>query len=337
MAPKAKPPEEPVEEPPEEPPPPPEPTEDEVTELSTGLQLPLRGLDVGRIWALGEDYGAQAVLLAELLSLEEAWPSATQRQIACDLYMYNLSHSKAMCLTQRQAAVFHAIMARVLDLMRCPNTSQQAAPKDMPCDTAKGFQEFQQLLLNHSVSSPPDRLDIFRVSEAKLLTDFASVTLFKHFLLYQFCTNCEQEVQTLRVRRTIQRPLPPPDLASARHRPRPKGWKLKSQGLGQDGVGGGGSQGAPDGSGEADMDAVGGAANATSRDLPEDSLEGAVDGVGAEAVEDVSPEEQEINRLVSEKLAEKERELEAKLAEREEAFLQKFTAKQEEAKAGKKK
>mmetsp|Transcript_16002 Transcript_16002/g.28126 ORF Transcript_16002/g.28126 Transcript_16002/m.28126 type:complete len:86 (-) Transcript_16002:66-323(-) len=85
------------------------------------------------------------------------------------------------------------------------------------------------------------------------------------------------------------------------------------------------------------MDAVGGAANATSRDLPEDSLEGAVDGVGAEAVEDVSPEEQEINRLVSEKLAEKERELEAKLAEREEAFLQKFTAKQEEAKAGKKK
>lgn len=314
----------PVEEaPPEavEPPPPPEPTEDEVTELSTGLRLPLRGIDVGRIWACGEDYGAQASLIAELLQLEETWPSKPQRQIVCEFCIYNLAQAKALCLTMRQGAVLHAIMAQVLQLMRCRGISPRTMPKELECDTRRGMQEFTSLMLNHSVSKPPDRLDIFKVSEVKLITDFCSVSLFKHFVLYQFCINCPQEVQTLRVRRTVQRPLPPPDLSAARLRPRR--WRARGKAPGEDVAGPGSGDGSA-GGGEGDSKVT----DAVARDVAEG-------GEDMEAEEDLSPEEQEINRLVEEKLREKEVELEAKLAAREEAFLAKLAAKQEEAAAAK--
>lgn len=55
------------------------------------------------------------------------------------------------------------------------------------------FREFQRLVLQHAAANPPESLAIFKVSEAKLLTDFAAATFFKHLLLYQFCMNCPQD------------------------------------------------------------------------------------------------------------------------------------------------
>merc|ERR1719161_1775126 len=67
--------------------------------------------------------------------------------------------------------------------------------------------------MQHARRDPPTCLDIFRDSEVRLLTDFASVTLFKHYLLYQYCINFDREIETLRFNPHLERPSPPPELA----------------------------------------------------------------------------------------------------------------------------
>merc|ERR1711907_336589 len=85
-------------------------------------------------------------------------------------------------------------------------------PEEM-CTAARCFEEFQQLVLMHSRQDPPQSLGIFRDSEVRLLTDFASVTLFKHYLLYQYCINFDREIETLRFNPHVERPSAPPDLS----------------------------------------------------------------------------------------------------------------------------
>merc|ERR1740123_2796355 len=157
----------------------------------------------------------------------------------------------------------------------------------MPLGPTDCFRRFQELLVQHSIQAPPAQLGVFRVSDAKLLTDFASTTLFKHFLLYQFCVNVEQEVQTLRFCRPLQRPLPCPDLTGVRVKPRRKSVEAAGSP--------GGNQG----------DA------------------GKAEAAGS-AAEGGSPEEDEVDLLVAEKLRETEEKLQAKLDEREAAFRQKL-------------
>eukprot|EP00931_Biecheleriopsis_adriatica_P009779 TRINITY_DN110860_c0_g1_i1.p1 TRINITY_DN110860_c0_g1~~TRINITY_DN110860_c0_g1_i1.p1 ORF type:complete len:304 (+),score=93.97 TRINITY_DN110860_c0_g1_i1:77-988(+) len=282
----------PVEEPPEpdesaEPPP---PAEGDETELETGLKLPLRPNDVGKLWSLG-DYSAQSKLLTQLLGLEVAHPSAARRDIIGDFHIFNLSHAKTLCLTQRQGAVFHAIMTTILDMMAGWEGQQEekSSSEGAPSGAAECFKEYQRLLLAHSVNDPPSRLAIFSGAEARRLADYASTTLFKHFLLYQFCARCERDVQTLRFSVELDRPAAPPELAHARPKRRHNDQQVS-----------------------ADVEGSGGAGEEKAA------------GAGGE---DEPSEEDEIQRLVEEKLRETEARLEAKLAEREQSFQTNLAAK----------
>ncbi|CAE7889282.1 5-methylthioadenosine/S-adenosylhomocysteine deaminase [Symbiodinium microadriaticum] len=166
-------PKKPVEEPPEEEAAEPEPVEGDETELVTGLKLPLKPNDVGRIWVL-QDYAAQSKILTELLGLEGAHPNVARREIVCDFHLFNLSHAKMLCLTQRQGAVFHAIMAVILDMAK-----QGSEDSEGSAEAAECFKKFRELLVLHSVNDSPDRLAIFGAGEARRLTDYATTTLFK--------------------------------------------------------------------------------------------------------------------------------------------------------------
>merc|ERR1719420_1639091 len=97
-------------------------------------------------------------------------------------------------------------------MMRSPSATPDTRPEDM-CTAEQCFNKFQQLILAHARQDPPNCLGIFRDSEVRLLTDFASVTLFKHYLLYQYCINFDREIETLRFNAHVERPSPPPDLA----------------------------------------------------------------------------------------------------------------------------
>lgn len=187
-------------------------------ELSTGLKLPLTGRDVERVWAVQSDFDKQAKLVTKLLDLDSAFSSQSRREIVCDFHIFNLTHAKSICLTSLQAAAFLSIMQKMLVMMSSQPVTVRSRPSDL-CTVSTCFKEFERLILMHSVNDPPERLEIFRGSEVRLLTDFSSMTLFKHFLLYQYCANFEREVQTLRFAMSVERPLPLLDLNAATLKP----------------------------------------------------------------------------------------------------------------------
>merc|ERR1719504_139818 len=109
----------------------------------------------------------------QLLGLKERYGTG-RREIVCDFHLYNLVH----------AAVFHAIMDEMLHMMINTAASPDTRPEDM-FTAEQCFNHFQTRILAHARQDPPEQIAIFRDSEVRLLTDFASVTLFKHYLLYQ--------------------------------------------------------------------------------------------------------------------------------------------------------
>merc|ERR1712032_1326694 len=98
-------------------------------------------------------------------------------------------------------------------MMKIDGAGPQTCPGD-GYDVATCFAEFERVILAHSMEGPM-KLDLFHGSEVKLLTDFASLTVFKHFLLYQYCMNFPVEVQVARIGIDVQNPWPLPDLGNA--------------------------------------------------------------------------------------------------------------------------
>lgn len=273
--------------------------------LSTGLKLPLRGVDVEKIWALGENsFEKQSGMLEQMLGLNERYGGSGRREIVCDLHLYNLVHAKSLCLTPTQGAVFHAIMEEMLTLMRTVTATADTRPEDM-CTAEQCFNHFQQLVLAHSRQDPPQCLGIFRDSEVRLLTDFASVTLFKHYLLYQYCINFDREIETLRFNPHVERPSLPPDLSMGTCK-KPDRQVASRQKQKED-------------NGHADRE--------MNQEAP----------IGSEEKAELT-EEEKIEQLVLEKLRETEEKLQARLEQRENEFMQRVEEeKAKGAEKGKKK
>lgn len=280
--------------------PPPDPDLD--TELSTGLQLPLRPADITHIWMLREDYAKMGEMVVQLTCLDEAFPGKEQRQLVRDFHLLNILHCKSLQLDHRQTSVFVAIMGNVLNLMRSQQTMERSSPEQC-CSIEGAFKEFQRLLVTHCQGAAPASLSIFRVSEAKMLTDFATTTLFKHFKLYQYCINLPREVQLLRFSMALDRPQGPPDL---RH------GKLKEP-----------SQRKKRGSKEIPA----------ARGLSEDAGVATADGDQGDTGD--SAEDQEVRRLVEARLAESRAMLDEKLQQRQDKLNKRLEDKREGA--GKKK
>jgi hypothetical protein len=189
--------------------------------LSTGLKLALRGVDVEKLWSLGDNaFDKQSEMIMQMLGLKERFGTG-RRDIIVDYHLYNLTHARCLCLSAVQGAVFHAIMDEMLKMMTSVAVTPDTRPADV-CTAEVCFARFQQLFLMHARQEPPSRLGIFRDSEVRLLTDFATVTLFKHFLLYQYCINFDREIETLRFNPHLERPSPPPDLKLSNLRERKK-------------------------------------------------------------------------------------------------------------------
>lgn len=271
---------------------------DMLDSLTTGLKLPLRGVDVAKIWALGDcAFDKQSDLISQMLGLKERFGTG-RREIVCDYHLYNLIHAKSLCLSSAQGAVFHAIMDEMMSAMRNPTAKLDTKPEQM-FTAEQCFNRFQELVLAHSRQEPPDCLAIFSDSEVRLLTDFASVTMFKHYLLYQYSINFDREIETLRFNPHLERPSPPPELAL--------GTLKKAERQKKD----------PDighrAGGELDQEA--------SVDLDD----------GRELTE-----EEKIERLVMEKLRETEDKLQARLEQRETEFMQRVADGAADGKKGKK-
>jgi len=254
--------------------------------LSTGLRLPLRGVDVEKIWGLEEGaFEKQSELIMQLLGLKERYGTG-RREIVCDFHLYNLVHARSLCLSAAQGATFHAIMDEMFHMMINPGATPDTRPEDM-FTAEQCFLHFQKRILAHARQDPPERLGIFRDSEVRLLTDFASVTLFKHYLLYQYCINFDREIETLRFNPYLERPSAPPDLTLATMK---KAERQKQ---------------APENGHHAD------------RELNQEAA------IGQEEEIEMTEEDQ-IHQIVLEKLKETEERLQARLDQREAEFMQRL-------------
>merc|ERR1711964_746965 len=74
---------------------------------------------------------------------------------------------------------------------------------------------YKELMVAHAVDKPDTSL-IFVTSEVRLLTDFVSLTLMKHYHLYQYCLHNSREVDVMRVQVAVEEPLAPLDLSRAK-------------------------------------------------------------------------------------------------------------------------
>lgn len=257
--------------------------------LSTGLRLALRGCDVEKIMEASSaagglsthaGYAAMADAAEELLDLKAVYPEPAQRDIVKDYHVFALEHARSLQLTSGQISVFHAFMARLLDKIR-----QAALNQDGILTASDCFQEFQELVIAHATHDPPKRLQIFTAAEARLLVDFASGTVFKHFLLYMCTLGYQEKVEVQTFVNTVERPRPPPALATAR--------ELKKSETGDGGEG----------------------QNAT----VDDGAEGGSAQDDAGESKELT-EEEEIERQVEEKLKETKALLQKRLDERQKAF-----------------
>eukprot|EP00746_Dinoflagellata_sp_MGD_P000735 gnl/MRDRNA2_/MRDRNA2_101335_c0_seq1.p1 gnl/MRDRNA2_/MRDRNA2_101335_c0~~gnl/MRDRNA2_/MRDRNA2_101335_c0_seq1.p1 ORF type:complete len:305 (+),score=79.02 gnl/MRDRNA2_/MRDRNA2_101335_c0_seq1:46-960(+) len=286
--------------------------EEEETTLSTGLQLPLKPSQIEAVWALN-DHEEQGLLLGKMLTLADESGENFRNEALQDFYVYNLVHCKSIGLDARQAAAFHAIMERMLEMMQdagVPGAKINPQDATNPNDC---FKQFEVLMREHSVG--PNA--IFFTSQAKLLTDFASMTLFKHYLLYQYLLYHDRETEVLRFEMNYEQPLPPPDLSAARL---VNAGRKSKRGLGSTAGGGYGATG-----GMASSKGMDG--NVSPRYMPPSETP---------EVRDLT-EEEEIEELVQAKLAEVQAKLDKKLKDREDAFQEKMASEAAAAAAPKKK
>lgn len=316
----------------------PEAAEEPELTLSDGSELPLSPSDVEAVWALQDDHAEQGELLGKMLAKKGKLTGNSsgenfRHEALQDYSVYNVVHAKSIGLSPQQAAVFHAIMQKMLDTM-APNNYQGEGEEEgygdgfsdggfkqtnkepglpmgaiNPQDAMSAsdcFKKFENYIRDHSVGS---KHPIFLTEQAKLLTDFASMTLFKHYLLYQYLLYHNRETEVLRFEMNYEQPLPPPDLTGARLVRQDR--RLK-QGLGSTSGPTGGYQGSGQES----------AAFQPPADTPE--------------VRDLT-EEEEIDELVEAKLEEIRKSWKKKLEAREAAFHEKLEADKEAAAATKKK
>lgn len=58
----------------------------------------------------------------------------------------------------------------------------------------KAFEIFQQLLLKHSIQRSPKSIAVFTLDEVRDIVDFALLTMFRHYTLYDYAYNPHEDM-----------------------------------------------------------------------------------------------------------------------------------------------
>jgi len=104
-------------------------------------------------------------------------------------------------MTPVQAATFHALMKNMLD-----NAIKGMGQSDC-------MENFKRDIVTHATENSEyctTNLLIFSSAEARRLIDFACNTLFRHYLLYQYCLSSEMQVESQVFVEHVERPFRPP-------------------------------------------------------------------------------------------------------------------------------
>jgi hypothetical protein len=108
---------------------------------------------------------------------------AERVDIVLDLYYYSLQFGIERAFTADKLSVLFSIMkATFLESMR----------EFLPAKAS--FNYFRDLLLQHSVQRPPFSVGLFALQDVTAITEFASRSFFRHYLLYKYCFTKKTEM-----------------------------------------------------------------------------------------------------------------------------------------------
>ena len=112
-------------------------------------------------------------------------------------HYYNIKKCDDLNLTPRKTAVFHAIMAEMLELMK--RRSAVCEFKGVPITVEEALGDFKKLMISHCAALSPDTCCEFTDSDARMLSDYAMLSFFNHFLLYQYVLLFPREEENLEI------------------------------------------------------------------------------------------------------------------------------------------
>lgn len=108
---------------------------------------------------------------------------AERVDIVLDLYYYTLQFGIERAFTADKLSVLFSIMkATFLESMK----------EFLPAKAS--FNYFRDLLLQHSVQRPPFSVGLFALQDVTAITEFASRSFFRHYLLYKYCFTKKTEM-----------------------------------------------------------------------------------------------------------------------------------------------
>ena len=103
--------------------------------------------------------------------------------IVLDLYYYTLQFGIEQAFTfDKLSALFSIMKATFLESMA----------QFLPAKAA--FNYFRDLLLQHSVQRPPYSVGLFALQDVTAITEFASRSFFRHYMLYKYCFTKKTEM-----------------------------------------------------------------------------------------------------------------------------------------------
>jgi len=187
-------------------------TTEDLPSISGGLEWTFKPSEVGEWSELDHDDIKDRI--SQKLGYNEELTDF-KRDIITDFHLFNLVHTRSICLNDKQGAVFMNIMLQVLQKLH-----SQSQTCKYPGDSAQYpevFEYFKQLLSAHCA---PSVTRFFTLQEARLLIDFVTLTFFKHFLLYQYCLIYAREVQVIKADVQVETAHPPLPLNIAKFVPK---------------------------------------------------------------------------------------------------------------------
>ena len=144
-------------------------------------------------------------------------------EVRSDVFVDYMTNAVYFCqesnFSDEQTSAFFAMAKRTFHASKGDETTKITAEAFLNRDDA--YKAFHNLLVQHSMEKPPERVKVFTKEEVKSITVFMNSTYFRHYRAYEAAFTKEQELRRLPLDVVVETPLRPTPLSAAKEVPRP--------------------------------------------------------------------------------------------------------------------
>ena len=144
-------------------------------------------------------------------------------EVRSDVFVDYMTNAVYFCqesnFSDEQTSAFFAIAKRTFQASKGDETTKITAEAFLNRDDA--YKAFHNLLVQHSMEKPPERVKVFTKEEVKSITVFMNSTYFRHYRAYESAFTKEQELRRLPLDVVLETHLRQTPLTAAKDVPRP--------------------------------------------------------------------------------------------------------------------